>query len=446
VQIEAGANGDVATTMKSPTVRIREVISVFVATFILLAVCPVTTSFDSQWVVPTAVSLVRHGDLDLDEYQPAINRNDSYGIQTVNHHRYDLFPWGTAVLVSPLVFLVDRGAQLFGTDLERYGRSNTNVEQRVMLRIEHSIGSLFVALTAAVVYRIGRERLRRKGALLLVAVFTLATPAFSVISRAAWSNGPAMFFMALTLLLLLRAGRRPSFAAYAGGTVGLAYLCRPTMSIAVVATGIYIVFRCRDQLLGFLACGGLVAILFFVVNLTVFHAWFPTYFRPGSRGRPEDVAQALAGNLISPSRGLLVFSPVLIFAVVGVISMVRQRKLTGVDVVAGATIVGHWVTISLFDRVWWGGHSYGPRLTADTLPCYCLLMTPVIAAVLAKTAHRYTTIVLRASFAVLLGFSVLVHLRGAVDSRPLAWNIDPDVYIENRVWDWTRPQFLYHLW
>src|SRR5688500_11342884 len=45
---------------------------VALAAFVVFAVSPVETVSDSRWALPASISLVRHGDVDLDEYRPII--------------------------------------------------------------------------------------------------------------------------------------------------------------------------------------------------------------------------------------------------------------------------------------------------------------------------------------------------------------------------------------
>ena len=61
-------------------------------------------SYDSYWTVATAISLVRHGTTQVDEFvdaAPAV----AYGLECPpgTGHCYNLYPLGTAVLAAPIV-------------------------------------------------------------------------------------------------------------------------------------------------------------------------------------------------------------------------------------------------------------------------------------------------------------------------------------------------------
>lgn len=422
--------------------RRRDALVVAFAVFVVAVACPVITSYDSRWVVPTAISIERHGDLNLDEYGPAIARAHGYAVQRVHGHDYDVFPWGTAVLVTPIVAIADRGAGLVGIDLEGYARDQgaTGREERALRLLEHAIASLIVAVTTGVLFLVVRETERRRVAYVAAGTFALATSALSVVSRALWSHGPAMLMVSWALLVAVRARNRPEVLGWTGIPVAAAYVCRPTMSVAVVAFSVFVFVTARRMVLRYLAGAALVGVVFLSVNLATYHTLLPAYFHPTRIGSTHTFWSALAGTLMSPSRGLFVFSPVLIFALVGLTLRVRGRSATGLDVVAVAGIVGCWLSVASFP-VWWGGDTYGPRLMADTLPFFCLLLAPFIEWC---SRSPGTTLQSRARFvfAGLLFLSVAVHVRGAVDKQTLQWNVEPSAVTPSRVWDWGDSQIL----
>jgi hypothetical protein len=107
------------------------------------------------------------------------------------------------------------------------------------------------------------------------------------------------------------------------------------------------------------------------------------------------------------------------------------------------------------DAKWWGGWSYGPRLSTDLVPWFVLL------AILSLRAFRDD--VIRASVTgrslnprfrvrdralvsiacVLLALGVAINARGALSWETTSWNASPNIDSHpERVWDWRAPQFL----
>ena len=82
-------------------------ILVFLVVFAVHVQSPVITSYDSRWTIYTAMSLVRHANLDLDEYADLIRRDAGYGTERVGGHIYSVYPVGPVLLAAPLVGLAD---------------------------------------------------------------------------------------------------------------------------------------------------------------------------------------------------------------------------------------------------------------------------------------------------------------------------------------------------
>ena len=90
--------------------------------------------------------------------------------------------------------------------------------------------------------------------------------------------------------------------------------------------------------------------------------------------------------------------------------------------------------------VWWGGHSFGPRLLADILPALVLGIVPAWPAVWRPGLRRWL-------FGAAFAASVLVEIVGAFNfpsPRHVEWNMTPkDVdWAHDRLWDWRDPQLI----
>ena len=83
----------------------------------------------------------------------------------------------------------------------------------------------------------------------------------------------------------------------------------------------------------------------------------------------------LAGILVSPGRGLLVYSPIAIGSLIGMALVWRRHG----DLLLRYVGPGVLCTLLLYSKWgnWWGGSSYGPRLLADLGPALALLLYPV---------------------------------------------------------------------
>jgi hypothetical protein len=138
-----------------------------------------------------------------------------------------------------------------------------------------------------------------------------------------------------------------------------------------------------------------------------------------------------AGLLVSPSRGLFVFSPVVLIALIGLIPALRALPYHGL----GWALSGSFALYLAYAvyTVWWGGHSYGPRYLLDFLVC----LTPPAAIALDRVIVSPWT---RGLCGAALAWSMVAAGTGAFYSDN--WNTSPaevDKHHE-RLWDWSDSQ------
>jgi hypothetical protein len=90
--------------------------------------------------------------------------------------------------------------------------------------------------------------------------------------------------------------------------------------------------------------------------------------------------------------------------------------------------------------VWWGGHSFGPRLLADVVPVLVLGLVPVWPPVWRSRAGRSLFLVTFAASA-LVGALGVFHYPSP---RSVEWNDTPKKvdWAHERLWDWRDPQLL----
>lgn len=395
-------------------------------------------SFDSKWTIHTALSLVREGNADLDEYRAFVTQHDEYGaLETFNGHMYTNFPIGPSLLAVPFVAGLDLLArQVWNIDLNAY------VGHTIPSDIEALIAGLVVALNAVVIYGIARVRLRWPYALFLTLVFAFGTSAWSTASRALWQHGPSMLWLSLTLYVLLLAQRKPFLSQFAALPLALAYLSRPGNNIAVVLLTTYVFWQYRRYFGRYLLWAAVVAVPFMLYNWSIYQALVPPYFTLYRGSALNSFFTGAVGTLLSPSRGLLIFSPVLLLSLAGVIVAVRRRVFHRLDAFLCLIIIANWIITSLWP-IWWGGWSFGPRLLSDYLPFWIYLMIPAVEvfATLPRT-KKWVWGGLALSLTVI---SIFIHYRGANVERVMTeWNPYPanvDTH-PDRLWDWRDPQFL----
>lgn len=423
-------------------------LAIFGITFAVHVTSPNAVVSDSMRVVPVAQSMVHRRTISLDHYRDRLPA-PGYAINEEGGHVYPLFPWGVSLFLVPVVAAVDIAhAAGWGSGVDAAVLPPANGSWR----FEVFAMSLVVALTTVLMYEVALvalsrsiqdDRLRRRLGLLVAAVFSFGTAAWSVASRSAWQHAPSMLFLTLAVLLAVRSRSDDRPVRWIGAALAAAYVMRPTNLIPLAAFSLWVLVCHRRRVWAYAAGAAAVMIPFTLVNLRAWGSVLPPYYSGNRLGGTSSPLEALAGNLVSPARGLLVFSPVLALAAVGVWRRMRRRGLDGLDVALVVCVVLHWVAISTFPH-WWGGDSFGPRLFSDMIPFLCVLAVPALDGLVVPPPGGRRRLAAVSACSVLAGWSVFVNFQGAWLRSSWCWNNVPTQIDTNpaRLWDWTDPQFL----
>lgn len=310
--------------------------------------------------------------------------------------------------------------------------------------------ALYTAGSVLLVFVTACSFLTKRQALILGIVYGAGTCIWSTSSQALWQHAPNEFFIALGFYFLHRVGETPRFGAYCGFALACAVFCRPTSAVVVLAVGLHLLLSNRRACWRFAAAGMPIALLLGAYNWSYLGSPF-TFgqslqgdFAQGFTGSADlwqtPLFTGLTGVLFSPSRGLFVYSPVLVFSVWGAWRCVRDPQYAFLRPAAIATAV----TVVLISKyyAWWGGWSYGYRLLVDTAPLLSLLLIPVFADTLNKAALRHVA-------ALALAWSIYVQVIGAFAYNVYGWNalgerdIDLPIHRE-RLWSVADSQIVYY--
>jgi len=365
-------------------------------------------------------------------------------IHRINGHAYYSYPPGSSVLSAPFVKLLN-GLGLSAVkpngSYSLYGES----------RIQKVLSALLMAIFVAIVFALSRLLLSRCWALIICFATAFGTQVWSSASRGLWTHtwGLVLIVLIAYQLLAHEESRFKLNGPLLATFLAWAYFIRPTSVIMIGCVGLYLlVFERRIIVstgitLALWLCG------FVAYSSIHFGTLLPWYYT--QQLGTDHFWTALAGTLISPSRGLLIFVPQLLFVVYLLIRyrkfLVHRRLISLCVVIAGS----YWLVIASWQN-WWGGFSYGPRLMTDMLP-WLVILAVVGFRAWQDASHsekgsegpslRIRRRLEYAAAAILLILSVLVNAGGAFyDSE--RWYMSPgniDTHPE-RLWDWRDPQFL----
>lgn len=361
------------------------------------------------------LSLLREGDLDFNEFvcppDPATGEAGDYlPDRCLSPLPYYFFVANGRVVSSyPIIAgLLNVPAHAVAA---AFGADTVAVRSRLGVFTAALVSALAVLLLFLFLRALPLERATVIGVTL---TFAFGTLVWGVAGHGLWQHGPSLLFITGALWCIVRGDRRALL--WAGFALGLAVFTRPTNILLVAPLVWHVVRRHEHDRVSFLA---LVAV---PILLMTWYSWemlgSPTALGQGQRMRMgNDPLVGLAGILVSPGRGLFVFSPVLLMALPALPhAWARESRfpLLRPLVIGAAGIIG----VHALWHVWWGGVSFGYRMLIETLPAFMLLL-----AVAWETHLRGRPVRVAAASALLL-LSVWASALGALVA-PCGFDMDP---------------------
>jgi hypothetical protein len=385
------------------------------------------TAVDELALYARTESLVQWGHLDVPQLRFATFHNP-VGAQEA----------GFPILAAPFYWL----AQQIGA---------LNRIHVVML-----INPLVTAVTAAVLYLTSRRLgYGRNASLLAVFAFGLASLAWPY-AQSLYREPVVALGWSLALYALVRwhSGGRLQWAA-------LGLLCLVLM-VPVKATA-FIAIPCL--LLPFAAARlprrhFVMALVVVIVGaLLLFH--LVAALRYGSAaailGRITNqdallLAQRVYGQLLSPGKGLIFYTPAVIVAAIGLVPLWRRQWPTALAILSATllTALGYATY-----NTWYGGLSWGPRFLVPALPLLLLAVAPAWEAARGRVVRPALLLLLAASLLVQLGvvtadwwpgykplFTAVPDAENSIGLDPTRLDLSPPL-VQLTVW---QPEFVNLLW
>jgi hypothetical protein len=374
-------------------------------------------------------AFVRGDGFYLDRYSHEVlkwwpNPGMPYYAQYFEGHLISRYPLGPVFVALPFaipqIILLDRTHPGWDTN-------DPDWFDTIAKRSAAAITTLAVLALWAVLRTLGLGR----EAWLAALAAGLGSNLWCTASQSLWQHGPAALMLTLLVLLLLPDSPSPSRFFLAGLTAALLVCCRPINLPFAVVTALWVTFRHPRRLVWFLSPALAIAIALIGYNRAYLGAAGGYYSNLDAATFATPWRDGLMGTLLSPSRGLFIFSPWTLIAVAYVpFAFFRLRPATLLPWML-ATLAVHAMIVSTFS-CWWAGLCFGPRYWTEVIP-----LLAISFGVALQWARARCWPVFAVSL-VLIAVSIGVQLLGAI-MYPSTWqDIPPDVGgTRERLWDWT---------
>ena len=336
-----------------------------------------------------------------------------------NDHVCSVFPPGMGVLALPFFApFVLTGSNPLDLGLLVHGG--------------HVVAAIVEILATLILWSLLRRFATPRWALVLILLYFLATSVRTVASQALWQHSGVHLAMASALWLTLREESIPLSRDLAAGVVlGLGGVVRQTT--AVVALGLH---GFRPTRIFWMIAGTVIGLApLLAYNDLAFGSPFEQGY--GAKSFATPIQTGLYGLLLSPSRGLLVYTPYVIFGFFALLRAWRwpgevAGRLRGLSLVWLAALVVY-ATYS----EWWGGRVFGSRFLDDFAPI--LFVAIGWGTSVGMLGSRFARIVfgLMAAWSFVLFQAAAFLYEKTWDTVPVNVNDDP-----SKLFNWSDPQWL----
>ncbi len=318
----------------------------------------------------------------------------------------------------------------------------------------HIAGALIIAFSGGFFFLLLKKHfdLDERKSLILTIVYLFGTINYALISQALWQHGSMQLFLILGLYFLFNAINEKTSDTlsqyfWAGLMFGISILSRPTSALSWIFIYVIIYFANQHSVKNLINRS-----LFYTMGLipvAAFFMWYnQTYYLSiNNQGYSDQLGDSWLGRFpegflgvwFSPSKGILIYSPVIVFSLIGLYLLIKNKHwqksihfiVFALIVLIHTLVIGKW-------KHWYGGWSFGYRMSADIIPYLVLLMIPYIRSDLFEKTKKI--------FFGLLVFSILVQIFGIIFFDGI-WHAAYDGGYEDTGWLWSikNSEFLFNI-
>jgi hypothetical protein len=419
-------------------VRKNKIIIIFLCIFLIY--CTVTglrQSGDTTPAVLLPYSILDHQTISYDNYDYLFKNdpNNSYAFSTINGHDYSIFPIVTPILVLPIYVIQHVLLSLMSIP----------VTFNIMPLTSRVIAALVAALSCVVLYLSLKDLVSERTSLISTIIFAFATSTWSISSQALWEHGMGELLLILMIYVIIQNEKSVSIhnIVLLGMLSGLFVFNRPPDAFLIIPIFLYVFYSFRERIYYYFISGIISGLPFLFYNYLIFGNVLGGYIQLLTRFNFDwQFIFNCGGLLISPNKGLFVYSPILILAIVGYLKIcttVKNRHIEKTLKLFGLAIILEILLFSFYNALG-GGFDYGPRYLTDMLPVlviFCAIFFESLAhAQWSLIKKRFANI----AIIILVTISIIIQIIGAfyfpyldveTHSFPQPWDMNDSLIIHS---------------
>lgn len=388
-------------------------------------------------------SILNQHTLFFDQFSGYIQTIEyAYMFSVHEGHYVSQYPIVLPVLITPLYVIPSLFLNFFHIPIDML-----NPSFKIICMTMDKIAASFIATLSAIFLYITLKNLfSKKISLLCTFIYAFATDTWTISSQTLWQHGAVELFLVILIYLVVsneKQENRYNFLLM-GLLSGLLIFCRPVDSILLVPIIYYVFLYNKIEKIYYSCALILVSLPFAAYNFYFFNNLFGGYGSAISLFSFNfEALNGFLGLIVSPNRGLLVFSPVFLLAILGLfgIKKFKTKNMRYFLILMAISVVLQIVAYSFF-KIWWGGECYGPRLLTGMIP-FIIIFLAIYFDNFSKTTWTQESIRKYFIIFVILIFicwSGFVQIVGAFYYTGF-WDTTPGINIQ-RLWDWNDSQIL----
>ncbi|MCB1179218.1 MAG: hypothetical protein KDK36_16675, partial [Leptospiraceae bacterium] len=311
--------------------------------------------------------------------------------------------------------------------------------------LERLSATFIAAFSCLFIWKILNLITNFRNSFILLIAYGFGTSHFSISSQAFWQHGLIEFFILAIIYLLKRRLSLEYFSTHC--ILGLIFpftaFSRPMSFLLLFPISlyyIYLIFKSKDKKLikyfsiSFIPFNMLSAgILLFINYKTYGHllGGYGIYHLELEKNFDNIVySENLWNFCFSPSRGMFIFSPFLLFSYLIFVKNFSKDTIFKISLFSGAFLYILFFPTTL---VWHGGDSYGPRMHTESIPLYIILLGYVL------NSFRFFNPIIIINFMFIL-YSLFIYITG-IQFYAMNWDACNKVPIPYKFTNWSYPQF-----